>query len=103
MRISDWSAYVCSSDLPRFADVVENGAANARATRDFTVEIEARGLRSGETYSYRFFGLGGTHSPVGVFETPSEAEENLRFVRSDGRRVGKECGSTCRSGWWPYN
>src|SRR3546814_11717754 len=21
--------------------------------------------------------------------------------RSEGRRVGKECGSTCRSRWWP--
>src|SRR3546814_12477954 len=23
--------------------------------------------------------------------------------RSEERRVGKECGSTCRSGWSPYN
>src|SRR3546814_11792748 len=23
--------------------------------------------------------------------------------RSDERRVGKECVSTCRSGWWPYH
>lgn len=65
-----------------FADVVESGAANARAARDFTVEIEARGLRPGESYYYRFFGPGGTHSPVGVFETPPAAEENLRFVYS---------------------
>src|SRR3546814_16661180 len=26
---------------------------------------------------------------------------NLSF-RSEERRVGKECVSTCRSGWWPY-
>src|SRR3546814_17272523 len=24
------------------------------------------------------------------------------FLRSEGRRVGKECVSTCRSGWSPY-
>src|SRR3546814_18064778 len=24
-------------------------------------------------------------------------------VRSEERRVGKECVSTCRSGWWPYH
>src|SRR3546814_4783456 len=24
-------------------------------------------------------------------------------VRSEERRVGKECGSTCRSRWWPYH
>src|SRR3546814_15602071 len=24
-------------------------------------------------------------------------------LRSEERRVGKECVSTCRSRWWPYN
>src|SRR3546814_20467366 len=23
-------------------------------------------------------------------------------IRSEERRVGQECSSTCRSGWWPY-
>src|SRR3546814_11897078 len=27
----------------------------------------------------------------------------LRFVRSEERRVGKECVSTCRSRWSPYH
>src|SRR3546814_17730556 len=26
-----------------------------------------------------------------------------RFERSEERRVGKECGSTCRSRWSPYH
>src|SRR3546814_10230423 len=25
------------------------------------------------------------------------------FIRSEERRVGKECVSTCRSRWWPYH
>src|SRR3546814_13118916 len=25
------------------------------------------------------------------------------YVRSEERRVGKECVSTCRSRWWPYH
>src|SRR3546814_12446576 len=25
------------------------------------------------------------------------------FKRSEERRVGKECVSTCRSRWWPYH
>src|SRR3546814_12448463 len=25
------------------------------------------------------------------------------FLRSEERRVGKECVSTCRSRWWPYH
>src|SRR3546814_17290665 len=27
----------------------------------------------------------------------------LLIFRSEERRVGKECVSTCRSRWWPYN
>src|SRR3546814_18465696 len=26
-----------------------------------------------------------------------------KLVRSEERRVGKECVSTCRSRWWPYH
>src|SRR3546814_19199585 len=29
--------------------------------------------------------------------------ELLEAKRSDERRVGKECVSTCRSRWWPYH
>src|SRR3546814_4690497 len=29
------------------------------------------------------------------------ADMLLRRIRSEGRRVGKECVSTCRSRWWP--
>src|SRR3546814_13543894 len=25
------------------------------------------------------------------------------LIRSEARRVGKECVSTCRSRWWPYH
>src|SRR3546814_16735386 len=27
----------------------------------------------------------------------------FRHARSEERRVGKECVSTCRSRWWPYH
>src|SRR3546814_17560139 len=29
------------------------------------------------------------------------AGRNRKLVRTEERRVGKECGSTCRSGWSP--
>src|SRR3546814_21112765 len=35
--------------------------------------------------------------------TPDDAEGHLRAQRSEERRVGKECVSTCRSGWSPYH
>src|SRR3546814_8912261 len=31
------------------------------------------------------------------------AAHRLRPARSEERRVGKECVSTCRSRWWPYH
>ena len=30
-------------------------------------------------------------------------EDSLRNLRSEERRVGKECVSTCRSRWSPYH
>src|SRR3546814_11833931 len=30
-------------------------------------------------------------------------DKMIRAVRSEERRVGKECVSTCRSRWWPYH
>src|SRR3546814_16956097 len=32
-----------------------------------------------------------------------ELETKLKKARSEERRVGKECVSTCRSRWWPYH
>src|SRR3546814_7599055 len=40
------------------------------------------------------------HSP---FETIKEQEDIADISRSEERRVGKECVSTCRSRWSPYH
>src|SRR3546814_5044905 len=34
---------------------------------------------------------------------PYGEDEIVRMLRSEERRVGKECVSTCRSRWSPYN
>src|SRR3546814_14307016 len=39
----------------------------------------------------------------GEFRTLNDPMASLKLVRSEERRVGKECGSTCRSRWWPYH
>src|SRR3546814_3435058 len=90
MRISDWSSDVCSSDL-------------------FAGEV-----------------VGVHHLVKGFFRKPNDevrAEKHLRVfreefsllpqlglrrrlldgLRSEERRVGKECVSTCRSRWSPYH
>src|SRR3546814_7101564 len=77
MRISDWSSDVCSSDLSSAAHANGGGAA-APTPR-----------MSGD----RGAGAGGSAS-----SRPSTARE-----RSEERRVGKECVSTCRSRWSPYH
>src|SRR3546814_15826934 len=54
--------------------------------------------------------IGEVLSPFRVHDTanrfPAVMEEVVfcpRLVRSEERRVGKECVSTCRSRWSPYN
>src|SRR3546814_5298708 len=85
MRISDWSSDVCSSDL-------KTGlawASKARATyegKDVPV-MHACGHDTHVAYL------------VGV----AQALSAMRDSRSEERRVGKECVSTCRSRWSPYH
>src|SRR3546814_9529935 len=81
MRISDWSSDVCSSDL----------LANSVKRRCSCVEMKlvARALPSAITRPRNRCGDAACSvSPRG---------------RSEERRVGKECVSTCRSRWSPYH
>src|SRR3546814_19593093 len=91
VRISDWSSDVCSSDL---------GRAPARAgtnARFHGVERHlhlARGLARRPDDPVRHAG--------GDLRGPGDRRPR-RAGRSEERRVGKECVSTCRSRWSPYN
>src|SRR3546814_2770964 len=86
MRISDWSSDVCSSDL------------QLGAVADEVVDV------------------GGEHRVAGVVDDHDRLGEGSEFDdllavgdaalavdRSEERRVGKECVSTCRSRWSPYH
>src|SRR3546814_17534406 len=46
---------------------------------------------------------GSKHSLVGYHIIDEAKLQALDAVRSEERRVGKECVSTCRSRWSPYN
>src|SRR3546814_7991985 len=81
MRISDWSSDVCSSDL---------GARRARRSL-----LPASGCEHG---SVQADGSGQDGAGALSWERESCAETG----RSEERRVGKECVSTCRSRWSPY-
>src|SRR3546814_7957227 len=77
MRISDWSSDVCSSDL---------FAAQPLGFDD----LEFLGIFLPDMHQ-----LAGGHRGGSVLEALG--------VRSEERRVGKECVSTCRSRWSPYH
>src|SRR3546814_9476572 len=82
MRISDWSSDVCSSDL--------HAPARSRHRPPVVAAHAARCAATCRHPSFHFVLLG--HGGAGV---PA--------FRSEERRVGKECVSTCRSRWSPYH
>src|SRR3546814_939959 len=83
MRISDWSSDVCSSDLL-------DGAAPAA---DHRVVEAVRGS---------VHGVVGSGSQI-VCSHVDSVGRVFNGHRSEERRVGKECVSTCRSRWSPYH
>src|SRR3546814_2290908 len=87
MRISDWSSDVCSSDLIKGA-IARNPIA--------TFSLEVRMLFN--SFRARKYRGGSVHARARRRESPFAGQG-----RSEERRVGKECVSTCRSRWSPYH
>src|SRR3546814_18595122 len=97
MRISDWSSDVCSSDLPDHADVdavIALGCALPTVLRGFD---RCGPVRIGQSVVVQGAG------PVGLAAVLVASLMGAREGRSEERRVGKECGRTCRSRWSPYH
>src|SRR3546814_5484854 len=84
MRISDWSSDVCSSDL-------EHRQSDKLITGD-VAHYCGSGLG---VVAIRLLGCG--------WPVPEHAAGGGIDHRSEERRVGKECVSTCRSRWSPYH
>src|SRR3546814_11764621 len=113
MRISDWSSDVCSSDLfgadEAFFEVGVDHAGSlwpgrADLDRPCTHFLHA----GGEVGLQAEQGIGATDHAIetGLVEAQVLEElESVGFVeqRSEERRVGKGCVSTCRSRWSPDN
>src|SRR3546814_13011691 len=100
MRISDWSSDVCSSDLGAqaiFADLV-------RRHIDVVGAGEIIGLRVAEETEAVGEHFDGARSDdlLALFgEFLEDREHQILLARSEERRVGKECVSSCRSRWSP--
>src|SRR3546814_11433186 len=98
MRISDWSSDVCSSDLQGVAvgaawAVRGSIAVAGQPPVDFCKQI--RKAQGHDMCSAVLHFLDGRRD---LFEGCSALQD-----RSEERRVGKECVSTCRSRWSPYH
>src|SRR3546814_11554985 len=94
MRISDWSSDVCSSDLRDWA-VAERLAADGswQEAPDAIPNEKARPLTLRGQLDKVAALTAGRPAPAGLaLATLREAAE-----RSEERRVGKACVSTCRS------
>src|SRR3546814_2194739 len=92
MRISDWSSDVCSSDL------VSAGRQRGHCM-GHSLEGGHPGEGVGHSAAQRQHAI-GDGSLAG--ELRDARQDLLGLVgRSEERRVGKECVSTCRSRWSP--
>src|SRR3546814_1375123 len=99
MRISDWSSDVCSSDLanPRCP---ARGLGQERC--DMRGLVQSVGSRRDFIMTTKFwktvtFGC----AALALAATTGAATAQETQPRSEERRVGKECVSTCRSRWSP--
>src|SRR3546814_11102371 len=98
MRISDWSSDVCSSDLIGLA----RSMARELASRSITVNVVAPGPIDTDMFAAvtdkRRDELAAP-VPMNRLGAPEEVAAAVR--RSEERRVGEGCVSTCRSRWSP--
>src|SRR3546814_7803093 len=100
MRISDWSSDVCSSDLEQqfpFKLLPDRGAKRLRIWR----QAEAGIVRISPDLEV----LGKIVIEIAIAIRPDHPDffGADAVARSEERRVGKECVSTCRSRWSPYH
>src|SRR3546814_19607962 len=118
MRISDWSSDVCSSDLPTVSAFTQAGYTNyldtlmgAGGSGSATGSQINKQASAGVQLNIPFYQGGRPAAQVRrnqalESQAPAREIEVERGViaqtrRSDERRVGNECVSTCRAGWSP--
>src|SRR3546814_4570951 len=87
LRISDWSSDVCSSDLFVFHGLVGLHDPLRPSVPDAVRQCRSAGIRV----------------VMMTGDYPETARAIACEARSEERRVGTACVSTCRSRWSPYH
>src|SRR3546814_16423348 len=98
MRISDWSSDVCSSDLfgeGAFGDRTGEAEAVEHGRVQLVDDFAQVAVGAGHQVADRAQALEHGRVAGGEFDDAQ--------ARSEERRVGKECVSTCRSRWSAYH
>src|SRR3546814_12925199 len=116
MHISDWSSDVCSSDLAGTKHSPQRpGTSSSLNSKRYEAGMrEAVGGQFGCAIAQiKWDMLLERHRATKAVATVRSKAEGLRTIppyhplrfihRSEERRVGKECVSTCRSRWSPYH
>src|SRR3546814_18142012 len=110
MRISDLSSDVCSSDLP-----LQNPAVRAPegspspAHKQWVWRSTSNGTTYRQDQNHNRLYVHAPHEAWRQSVSRGLSDEGHGSLgggdakRSEERRVGKECVSTCRSRWSPYN
>src|SRR3546814_16526603 len=116
MRISDWSSDVCSSDLDhgavlRWASnptvalalilLVASVFWHLRIGLQVMIEdyVHGQAARLFALVLLNFYAIGG--GAYGMFAIDGISFSGGAAARAEGRRIGKEWVSMCRSGWVP--
>src|SRR3546814_18963278 len=114
MRISDWSSDVCSSDLPLGA-VLQPLSAPWTPLAASLLSLQASRERPPDTdpeaAGVTLFSRAAADCERALFDADAPAAGEAKgadpvafdqlAARSEERRVGNECVSTCRSRWSP--
>src|SRR3546814_19336894 len=102
MRISDWSSDGCSSDL-ELGRMAQGDLHSAGIIIDALIDPTRPTTNKNAIIvsDYRML-------KVDTLDNRTISDRLVHTIadhvkRSEERRVGKECGSTCRSRWRPYH
>src|SRR3546814_17285301 len=101
MRISDWSSDVCSSDLLHGFDKLLQAHACRFGHDRVTHLVLEPGIGVNDVPARHVYRLSSNQQALSGQDPAAVARPIRTTNRSEERRVGKECVSTCSFWWWP--